>query len=148
MYALRSALQTRFRALWRAYRRVPRPIRWPLTAIALVFAAVIVTNLFFSFNRTVERTFLIPPGEFRIVEVQVDPGRGSEVRWEIGSRDVAAAGFPLRVRLTGPDEAQESLAGPGEFRFKGGFTTAQYRLELLNQAPEANAAVDVRWVVR
>ena len=127
---------------------MPRPIRWPVSAIGLIFAAVIVTNLFFSFNRTVEQTFLIPPGELRIVEVLVDPGRSSDVAWTVGARDEDAASFPLRARLTGPDEAQESTSGPGEFRFKGGFTSARYELELLNESPEANVAVDVRWVVR
>ena len=148
MRTQRSRLRDSGRPIWHAYLRVPRPIRWPLTAVGLVFAAVIVVNLTFTPLRDVERSFLIPPGELRLLEVQVDPGRNSEVSWEIGQREGDASAFPLRARLTGPGEAQESLSGPGLFRFKGGFTTALYVLELRNEAEDANASVAVRWVVR
>ena len=148
MHALRRSLRDRLRPIWRAYLRVPRPIRWPVTGIVLVLAAVIVANLVFSVDRTIERTYLIPPGELRVLEVQVEPGRNSEIRWQIGERAGDAADFPLRATLRGPDEAQESLAGPSAFRFKGGFTLALYTLELRNEADNANAAVEVRWTVR
>lgn len=148
LHRLREHLRDRLRPLWRAYLRVPRPIRWPATDVLLLFATVIVVNLAFSNSRTVERSFLIPPGERRIVEVQVDPGRNSEVRWVIGEREGESEAFPLVVTLRGPDEEQVSAAGPGTFRFKGGFTTAQYRLELRNEGEDANAAVQVRWTVR
>ena len=71
-----------------------------------------------------------------------------EVRWLIGERESEAGDFPLRATLRGPDEEQESAAGPGLFRFKGGFTTAIYALQLRNESEDANAAVEVRWTVR
>ncbi|PZC44172.1 MAG: hypothetical protein DK306_001934 [Chloroflexi bacterium] len=148
LHRLRDRVRERLRPLWRAYVRVPRPIRWPVTGMLLLFGAVILTNLTFGATRTVERTFLIPAGELRIVEVQVEAGQNSEVRWEIGAREGESSAFPLRATLLGPDERQVSLGGPGAFRFKGGFTTARYVLELRNEAEEANAPVQVHWTVR
>ena len=146
--SLRGRLRARLRRCCRAYLRIPRLLRWPLTAAALLFAAVIVVNLLTGDGPAVERHFLIPPGESRTVEVLVAAGRNSEVRWEVDARDGDASGFPLRVTLRGPDGELAAAEGPGGFRFKGGFTTAQYALELRNDAPEMHAAVVVRWTVR
>ena len=145
---LRDRLRARLRPCWRAYVRVPRLVRWPLTGVALLFAAVIVVNLLTGDGPGVEQSFLIPPGESRSVEVLVAAGRNSDVRWEIGERDGDASRFPLRVTLSGPGGELASAEGPGAFRFKGGFTTAQYSLELRNAAAEMQAAVVVRWTVR
>jgi hypothetical protein len=141
-------LRTHTAPLWRAYLRVPRLVRCPATALLLLFVTVILANLVFASARTVERSFLIPPGESRIFDVQVDPGRNSEVSWAITERDADVTGFPLLAVLTGPSERQESGEGHGVFRFKGGFTTAQYRLRLSNEAQDGIASVSVRWILR
>ena len=145
---LRDRLRAPLRRCWRAYRRIPWPLRWPLPGLALLFAAVIVVNLLTGDGPGVERSFLIPPGESRSVELLVGAGRNSDVRWEVGERDEDARQFPLRVTLSGPGRELAAAEGSGAFRFKGGFATALYSLELRNDAAEMHAAVVVRWTVR
>ena len=70
------------------------------------------------------------------------------MRWEIGDRDGDASEFPLRVTLSGPGGELAAAEGSGAFRFKGGFATALYSLELRNDAAEMHVAVEVRWTVR
>ena len=144
---LHHRLRDRLRPCWRAYRRVPRLLRWPLTGAALLFLAVIVANLTGGEPSEVEQSFQIPPGGVRTIEAPVAAGRNSEVRWEIGGRDGDAAGFPLRATLRGPDGELASALGPGGFRFKGGFAAARYSLELRNESEGESAAVDVRWTL-
>ena len=127
--------------------RVPRLLRWPLTGAVVLFLTVIVVNLLGGEPSGVERNFFIPPGGVRTVELLVGAGRNSDVRWEIGGRDVEADGFPLRATLRGPDGELASALGPGAFRFKGGFAAAAYSLELRNESEGKSAAVDVRWTV-
>lgn len=127
--------------------RVPRLLRWPLTGATLLFLTVIVVNLTGGEPSEVERSFQIPPGGVRTIDVLVAAGRNSEVRWEVGGRDGDAAGFPLRATLRGPDGELASQLGPGGFRFKGGFAAARYSLELRNESEAESAAVDVRWTV-
>ena len=144
---LHHRLRNRLRPCWRAYLRVPRLLRWPLTGAALLFLAVIVVNLTGGEPSEVERSFQIPPGGIRTIEAPVAAGRNSEVRWEIGGRDGDAAGFPLRATLRGPDGELASALGPGGFRFKGGFAAARYSLELRNESEGESAAVEVRWTL-
>ncbi len=127
--------------------RVPRIVRWPLTGAALLFLTVIAVNLLSGEPSRVERSFLIPPGETRTIEVLVAAGRDSDVRWEIGGIDGDAAGFPLRATLRGPGGELAAAEGAGAFRFKGGFAAAQYSLELRNESEGESTAVDVRWTV-
>ena len=98
---------------------MPRLLRWPLTGAALLFLAVIVVNLTGGEPSEVERSFQIPPGGVRTIEVPVAAGRNSEVRWEIGGRDADAAGFPLRATLRGPDGELASALGSGRLPLQG-----------------------------
>ena len=147
----RRRTQAGARALWAAYVRVPRPIRWPLTALLLVFLGVIAANLVFDTSRAVERTYLIAPGASATLQVQVDAGRNSEVTWEIVEREPGdATAFPLQARLSGPAAGlpRQSAAGSGRFPFKAGFTRDQFELVLTNLAETRHAPVEVRWTVR
>ena len=147
----RRRLLDRRPALWATYVRIPRPIRWPVTTLLLIFLAVIMANVVFSGTRAVERTYLIEPGASATLEVQVDAGQNSEVVWEIvehGPGD--ATNFPLLAQLSGPTAGlpRQSEAGSGGFPFKGGFSTARYELTLTNQEETRNTTVKVRWTVR
>jgi hypothetical protein len=152
------------RGAWRRYRRVPRPIRWPLTFVALLFLSVIVANLTFgSVQRTETATLLVPAGETVATSAQVDAGILASVEWAVIGADPSAAlsGVgPLTARITGPSSelppSERALAG--RFDFKNGFTRNSYQLQLRNDAigddvpatdePLPALRVEVTWTLR
>ena len=156
---LRGEAQGKLRDAWRLYRRVPRPVRWPLTLITLTLLAVILANLTFGASqRTSTTTVLIPAGQTIATTVQVDAGSLGSVRWSVqgaGLLTVSPEGGPLTVQLTGPSEELplQERALSGRFDFKNGFTRSSYQLQLGNDGSATNGSTDslrveVRWITR
>lgn len=135
----------------RRYRRIPRLLRRPLTAVALVVVAVVLANLLFGASvQEVQRDFALAPGETVAMEVQVDAGRNVEVRWEPLDQEAPYAdAAPLDAELSGPGLrlTTESAAAGGIFRFKGGFARATYRVHFANHTRDARGRFVVRWTI-
>lgn len=145
------ALRPLGRSALRRYRRIPRLLRWPLTAVALVVLAVVLANLLFGASaREVQRDFALGPGETVAMEVRVDAGRNVEVRWQPADQEAPYAdATPLEAELSGPDlRLATTTASPeGIFRFKGGFAVATYRVQFANNTHGAPGRFVVRWTI-
>jgi hypothetical protein len=156
---IRGETRSWLRSAWRRYRSVPRPIRWPLTLVALLFLTVIVANLTFgAAQRTSSTTLLVPAGQTVGTTVQIDAGRLAGVEWSVAGADRSAnpsAGGPLTAQLSGPssDLPLQERALAGRFDFKNGFTRSSYQIQFRNDASAIDTAadplrVDVTWIIR
>lgn len=146
----RAATPAPLRALWRRYLRLRRPIRWPLTAVALVLLAVILSNLVFGGGaQSTSREFRIPPGEARTMSVDVGPGRNVTVaiRPLVGLLRPAPLAEAVIRGPTGVADAT-GLQARATLRFKGGFSPALYTLTLTNISPSETGRWVVEWTIR
>lgn len=146
----RAALRRYRSAIWRGYKRVPRPIRWPFTLLASFFILVILANLSFGGAvQDVERRFVIAPGQERTMEIQIDPGRNVEVKWQPSDPGTQSA-LPILATLVGPGITLtvDAPTLSDRFFFKGGFSRAPFQLRLVNPSSDLAAGVRVHWILR